>query len=123
MSDRGSRWNDLPFWALKLRSLLTIEATGPQPHLEIAPASMHAIYEYGARGELPPVRMHWYQGEEKPELWKNDTIPRWDSGVLFLGKNGMLLASYNKNVLLPEKNFRDFVPPHAVHRQVARPSC
>ena len=111
MSDLGSHWNDLPFWALKLQTPLTIEATGPPPHPEIAPASMHAIYEYGARGELPPVRMHWYQGEEKPELWKKDTIPRWESGVLFVGKNGMLLASYDKNVLLPEKNFRDFVPP------------
>ena len=123
MSDLGSHWNDLPFWALKLQSPRTIEATGPPPHPEIAPASMHVTYEYGPRGELPPVRMHWYQGEEKPELWKNGAIPEWESGVLFVGNKGMLLASYDKNVLLPEKDFRDFVPPRAVHPQVARPSC
>ena len=40
MSDLGSHWNDLPFWALKLDAPLTIEATGPPPHPEIAPASM-----------------------------------------------------------------------------------
>ena len=50
MSDLGSHWNDLPFWALKLQTPLTIEASGPPPHPEIAPASMHVIYEYGARG-------------------------------------------------------------------------
>ena len=42
MSDLGSHWNDLPFWALKLQAPLTIEAVGPPPHPEIAPASMHA---------------------------------------------------------------------------------
>jgi hypothetical protein len=72
---------------------------------------MRATYEYDARGDLPPVRMHWYQGEEKPDLWKTSAIPKWDSGVLFVGKKGMLLASYDKNILLPEKDFRDFAPP------------
>ena len=37
MTDLGSHWNDLPFWALKLQAPLTIEATGPPPHAEIAP--------------------------------------------------------------------------------------
>ena len=49
MSDLGSHWIDLPFWALKLRAPSTIEASGPPPHPEIAPASMQATYEYGAR--------------------------------------------------------------------------
>jgi predicted dehydrogenase len=111
MSDLGSHWNDLPFWALKLQSPRTIEAAGPPPHSEIAPASMHVTYNYSARGELPPVTMHWYQGEHKPEPWHTGAIPQWDSGVLFTGDKGMLLASYDKNVLLPEKDFRDFVHP------------
>src|SRR5579872_7128108 len=32
MSDLGSHWIDLPFWALRLRSPLTVEAFGPPPH-------------------------------------------------------------------------------------------
>ena len=110
MSDLGSHWNDLPFWALKLQAPLSIEAAGPPAHPEIAPASM-PTYEYGPRGELPAVKMHWYQGEEKPEPWHSGAIPKWESGVLFQGDNGMLLASYDKNVLLPEKEFREFVRP------------
>jgi predicted dehydrogenase len=111
MSDLGSHWNDLPFWALALKAPLTVEADGPPPHPEIAPASMRITYEYGARGELPPVKLHWYQGDEKPSRWKNGTIPKWDSGVLFEGAKGMILADYRRNVLLPEREFRDFVRP------------
>jgi hypothetical protein len=72
---------------------------------------MHATYEYEARGELPPVKVHWYQGEDKPEPWQTRAIPRWDSGVLFVGDKGMLLSSYNENILLPEKQFHGFVRP------------
>ncbi len=112
MSDLGSHWNDLPFWALRLQAPLTVEAGGPPPHPEIAPASMHAIYEYGARGEMPPVRLTWHQGEDKPEIWTAGGIPQWDSGVLFIGTNGrMLLADYGKYQLLPEKDFADFKRP------------
>jgi len=111
MSDLGSHWIDLPFWALKLQSPLAIEAAGPPPHPELAPASMHVAYEYGPRGDLPPVRLTWYQGEDKPEPWRAGAIPRWDSGVLFVGGKGMLLADYGKHVLLPEADFREFRRP------------
>jgi predicted dehydrogenase len=111
MSDLGSHWNDLPFWALSLHAPLTIEAFGPPPHPEIAPASMHAVYEYGARGDMPPVKLTWHQGEDKPEIWKSKGIPQWDSGVLFNGSKGMLLSDYHHYLLLPEKDFAGFQPP------------
>jgi predicted dehydrogenase len=111
MSDLGSHWNDLPFWALKLRAPQTIEAFGPPPHPELAPASMTAVYEYGARGELPPVKLSWHQGEDKPAIWKDGGIPKWNDGVLFIGAKGMLLADYGKYQLLPEKDFADFKRP------------
>ncbi len=112
MSDLGSHWIDLPFWALDLKAPLTIEAFGPEPHPELAPASMHVTYEYGPRGDLPPVRVSWYQGEDKPQAWQSNEIPRWDNGVLFVGTNGRkLLADYGKYVLLPEDRFRDYQRP------------
>ncbi len=111
MSDLGSHWNDLPFWALNLDAPLTIEASGPPPHLEIAPASMSATYEYGPRGPMPPVKMTWYQGAPKPPQWTEKLIPQWPSGVLFVGDKGMLLADYEKCVLLPEKQFEAFERP------------
>lgn len=112
MSDLGSHWNDLPFWALKLDAPLTIEAFGPPAHPEIAPATMSATYEYGARGELPACRVHWHQGATKPDAWKNDpVISKWSSGVLFIGSKGKLISDYGKHQLLPESNFASFTPP------------
>src|SRR6516165_7461362 len=56
MSDLGSHWVDLPFWALRLRSPQSVEASGPPPHRELAPASMSATYQYAAREDMPAVR-------------------------------------------------------------------
>jgi predicted dehydrogenase len=111
MSDLGAHWIDLPFWALKLDAPLIVEASGPPPHPEIAPASMSATFHYGPRGDMPEVKMTWYQGTLKPELWKQRKIPQWGDGVLFIGSKGMLLSDYGKHVLLPEKEFADFKRP------------
>jgi hypothetical protein len=118
MSDLGSHFNDLPFWALELNYPQTIEAfSETKPHPEIAPASMSAVYQYGerqsadpARGKLPPVKVSWHQGEDKPEIWK--TLPKgWNDGHLFIGSKGMLLSNYSKYLLLPREDFKDFKAP------------
>lgn len=119
MSDLGSHWNDLPFWALKLDHPQSVSATGPAPHPEIAPASMTATYDYGPRADRPAVRLTWYQGEEKPELWRGGLIPKWDSGVLFVGTKGMLLSDYGKHLLLPEEKFAGFErPPKSIPESI-----
>jgi predicted dehydrogenase len=123
MSDLGSHWVDLPFWALKLDSPLTIEASGPSPHPEIAPASMEVTYQYGQRGDMPPVQLTWYQGTHQPQILKDGGIPAWNNGVLFIGEKGMLLSDYGKHILLPEEQFADFkrpdpfIPPSLGHHE------
>lgn len=111
MSDMGSHLIDLPFWALKLRDPVTIEAEGPPPHAEIAPASMLARYTYGARGDMPPVAVTWYQGTKKPPQFIEGKIPQWGMAILFVGDKGMLLSDYSKHVLLPEEKFAGFKRP------------
>ncbi len=111
LPDLGSHWNDLPFWALKLRHPLTIEAFGPPVNSETAPASYHVTYEYGAREDMPPVKLTWYQGTDKPALVTSKEIPAWENGVLFVGDKGTLLSDYQKHKLLPEEKFADFQPP------------
>jgi hypothetical protein len=57
----------------------------------------------------------------KPEIWKQNGIPQWGNGVLFVGKKGMLLSDYGKHTLLPEKEFAGFqrppqsIPPSSGH--------
>ncbi len=111
MSDLGSHYNDLPFWALQLESPTTIEAFGPPPHPELAPASMAVRYEFPARGELPPCALHWYQGTARPQILLEGGIPKKDSGMLFIGDKGMLLCDYRTHTLLPEEKFAGFDAP------------
>jgi len=111
LPDLGSHWNDMAFWALKLNAPSTIEAFGPPPNPETAPASYRIHYEHSARENMPAVSRWWYQGEEKPDLWKEKKIPQWGDGVLFIGDKGMLLSNYTKHTLLPEEKFADFKRP------------
>ncbi|MGI8671780.1 MAG: Gfo/Idh/MocA family protein [Luteitalea sp.] len=111
MSDLGSHWIDLPFWALQLKWPSAIEAAGPPVHAELAPASMSARYTYDADGDQPALSLTWHQGTSKPEIWTAGGIPKWDSGVLFIGDKGMLLADYSKFALLPEEKFAGYTPP------------
>jgi hypothetical protein len=111
MSDLGSHWIDLPFWALDLKHPRTVEASGPPVHPEIAPATMSAKYEYDARGDQPAVTLTWHQGQSKPQAWTDKKIPSWGSGVLFVGDDGMLISDYGKHQLLPGDKFKDFKRP------------
>jgi predicted dehydrogenase len=112
MSDLGSHRNDLAFYALDIRTPLTIEAIADAPaHPDLAPATMKVVYEYGARGDRPPVTLTWYQGEVKPQIWTDGKIPQWPDAQLFVGDKGMILTTADKHVLLPEKQFEGFVPP------------
>jgi len=111
MSDLGSHRIDLAFWALDLKHPLTIEAKGPPPHPELAPASMQVTYEYAPRGDQPSLKLTWYQGVNKPEIWTQGRIPQWRDGTLFIGDKGMVLSDYFKHTMLPEKEFADFKRP------------
>ena len=76
---------------------------------------MWARYEYAKRGDRGPLTLTWYQGSEKPEIWKQGGIPKWGSACLFVGDKGMLLSDYGKHVLLPEDKYKDFKrPPKAI---------
>jgi predicted dehydrogenase len=111
LGDMGCHYTDLPFWALKLRAPTSIEAEGPPVHLETTPAWLIVRYQFAARGPLPAVQLTWYNGGKVPELINEGMVPKWGSGVLFVGAKGMLLADYDRRVLLPEKDYEGFQPP------------
>lgn len=111
LGDFGCHYMDLAFWALELRAPTRVEAEGPPVHPEGTPAWLVVRYEFPARGELPPVRLTWYDGGKKPTLVTEGKVPAWGSAVLFVGEKGMLIADYGNRKLLPEAEFRDFRPP------------
>jgi predicted dehydrogenase len=111
LADMACHHMDLPFWALGLRHPTKVSAEGPPPHPETAPVWLTVRYEFPARGEQPPVTLTWYDGGKKPPLLAEMKLPAWGAGNLFIGSKGMLLADYGKHKLLPEKDYKDFIPP------------
>lgn len=111
LNDMACHHMDLPFWALNLRYPTRVEASGPPVHPETAAKWLQVTYSFPARGKLPPVKLYWYDGIKRPKYFEDPTFPKWGDGNLFVGSKGMLLADYGRYKLLPEKEFKDFVPP------------
>ena len=102
---------DLPFWALNLRHPRTIEAHGPPANSETAPTSFHVTYEFGERDQMGPVKLTWYQGQDKPQPWTDGSITRLDDAVLFVGDIGMMLATLKRYKFVPSDRFEKYVAP------------
>jgi hypothetical protein len=113
LGDFGCHLMDLPFWALKLRRPTSIVAEGPPVDPDSSAQGLTVHYEYAARGELPPVKLTWYDGDKAsdPGLPPGCNIPAGNMGVLFIGKEGMLRADYGSRTLYPEAKFKGFKPP------------
>jgi len=99
---------DIPYWALKLGHATRVEGSGPEPHEEMTPKSMTTRFDFPARGDLPPVSLHWYHTKSGPPILKKHGLPHFGTGVLFVGSEGMLICEFGKRKLFPEKKFKDF---------------
>jgi predicted dehydrogenase len=110
LGDFFCHYSDLVFWALGLSYPTTIEAEG-SVHPQSAAQWTIARQEYPARGALPPVALTWYHGGPYPAWLREKDVPLWESAVLFVGAKGMLIADYNRYVLLPKKEFAGFRRP------------
>jgi predicted dehydrogenase len=92
LGDMGCHMLDLPFWTLDLNHPLTVEADGPPVHPESTPLWRICHWQFPARGDLPPVRLTWYDGDKRPQLQKEHSMPNYREGTLFVGSEGMLIA-------------------------------
>ena len=111
LGDMGSHLIDLPFWALKLRDPLTVEAEGAPLRAETYPEWLKLRWEHPARGDMPAVKLCWYDGIQRPPSPPGHDLNAWGIGVMFVGEKGTLLADYGKKILVPEEKFKDFQPP------------
>ena len=113
LGDFGCHLIDLPFWALKLRHPTTIESEGSPVDPESCTDGLTVNYEYAARGDLPPMKLTWYDGDkaDQPGIPPGYNIPVNSMGVLFIGKEGMLRADYGTRTLYPEEKYKGFQPP------------
>ncbi len=115
LGDFGCHYMDLPFWALGLKYPSSVKADGPPVHPEGTPPRLIVRYAFPRRAGRPPVRMTWYDGGRRPPVLEkvlaDNGLPAIPSGVLFVGDDGMLAATYIRRMLLPKKKFADYEPP------------
>jgi predicted dehydrogenase len=112
LGDMACHYTDLPFWALDLAHPTKVKARGPEVSADGCPEWLIVDWEFPARGELPPVKLTWYDGNKRPEKFQQWGLnPKWGNGVMFVGEKGQLFADYDQHHLYPEKDFKDFKPP------------
>ncbi len=112
LGDMACHFMDLPFWALDLRHPSTVESPGGPGHPETTPVGQLVRWTFPARGDRPAVEFTWKDGQKsRPEVLAEHKVRGFGSGVLFTGDKGMLVADYDRRVLLPESEFRDFHAP------------
>jgi hypothetical protein len=137
----ASHTMNLPFKALKLDTLWDPQSDSSAKNLikldpDVSGVHKHSLpkweiirYDFPARGDMPPVRINWYNGPgqapgprkmieqrmERPLDWGDAGEKKWadHSGCLLIGNKGMIHSTgHNMSfTLLPTDKFRDFEGP------------
>ena len=102
------------FFALKLGYPTAVEAKSSELFKETAPLWSIITYEFPARGDLPPVKMTWYDGKKQPPRPEElEPDRKWDfNGTLFVGDKGKLLFDGSPRII-PEAKMKEFTRPEA----------
>ncbi|HEX6812928.1 MAG TPA: Gfo/Idh/MocA family oxidoreductase [Planctomycetota bacterium] len=137
-ADMACHYADLAFWALDLDAPTSLQADGPEPHGQCAPAGLRCEYAFPARGPRAPIVLRWHAGKDRPtEALATRGLEKWSNGVLFVGDDGWLISDYNRHELGPAARKAAWkLPPESIapspghHREWllgcarrTRPSC
>jgi len=81
---------------------------------ETYPASAMITWEFAARGDMPPVRMTWYDGGLKPPRPADlePGVRLHNDGLMFIGEKGTILSGFSGGPrLVPDAKNQTFTPP------------
>jgi len=94
LGDIGCHALDPVFRALKLGHPVSVEASSSRANKETYPLAAMITYQFPARGEMPPVKLVWYDGGLRPprpeELEPGEEMG--PNGHLFIGDKGKILT-------------------------------
>ena len=131
LGDMGCHVMDAAFWALKLKYPVSVEASHSWEvkqmwtrfdNKETYPSAEVVHYQFPARGNMPPVKLHWYDGGILParpdDLEPERKIP--ESGTIFVGDKGKLMCgTYSENPrIFPESRMKAYKRPEKTIRRV-----
>ncbi len=100
---------------LKLSHPTSVHASSTRLYDETYPAASIVHWDFPARGDMPPVRVTWYDGGLKPERPPEleDDRKLGNDGLIWIGDEGTILGGFTGggSQLIPEKRMKDFTPP------------
>jgi predicted dehydrogenase len=119
LGDMACHTANMAFMALKLGSPTRVFARSGDINPETYPTWAHIEYEFPARGDMPAVKLVWYEGQisgkkvlPPEELTRGQQVS--DSGSLLVGDKGILFSpnDYGESYkILPEKDFKEVKLP------------
>lgn len=114
---------DPAVWALKLESPISVEASAPGVDSEVVSQCAIFRYQFGPRGDMPPVKLVWYDGGLRPErpeeLEEDQVMGGGGNGIIFIGDKGKIMCGGwgGTPVLLPQSRMDEFKrPPKTIPR-------
>jgi len=107
-------WNPDPAAKPAKPPVIRIKAQASEIHREAYPRRIKAQFDIPARGKLPALKLHWYNGGLKPpkEVMRGHAMTEW--GCLVGGEKAAVHSNcpWNKRYkLLPEAKFKGFKGP------------
>ena len=113
------------FSALRLGAPSSLDASSTPVFPESVPLANVVHFEFPAHGEMPAVKLHWYDGgimPPRPEELDDDRELKREDGILFVGDKGKMLVEGwggEKPRLIPESRNKDYQrPPKTLPRSV-----
>ena len=114
---------DPAFWALELGHPISVEASSSGINPETTPLTSTIHYQFGARKNMPPVKMTWYGGGLMPprpeELEPGRELTGGGNGILFVGDKGKIMCpGWGGNPrIIPETKMKVYkLPPKTLAR-------
>ena len=98
------------FSASSWRAPVSVSASATAVYEETLPLACCVHYEFPARGNLPPVTLHWYDGgllPPRPAELENGRELNREDGILLVGDKGKMLVEGwggHSPRLIPEKS-------------------
>ena len=113
------------FSALKLTAPTSVHSSSTLFNNETLPLASTVHYDFPARDDMPPVKLHWYDGGMLPprpdELEDNRQLSRED-GLIFVGDKGKMYVEGwggNSPRLIPEAKMKAYNrPPKTLPRSI-----
>ena len=128
LGDMACHTTNLPFMALQLGLPVRVSAKSGEINSETYPAWATITYEFSARGNLPPVKLTWYEGAKDGKrnlppssLFPDRGLAPSDSGSVIVGSRWRMYSpnDYGANqVVWPKDDYTElkipepFLPRH-----------